>query len=62
MDMEHIALNIVPTGIGVKLSKYLIFQAKIKVFSSHLSTYKANIEIISFYSHSYKTMEGIYGL
>ena len=58
--MNQIALNIVQIGTGVKLSKYPIFQAIIKVFSSCLSTYKTNIEII--YSHSYKTIEGIYGL
>ena len=62
MDMKQIALNIVSTGISVKLSKYPICQAKIKVFSSQLSTHKANTEIISISSHSYKTIEEVYGL
>ena len=31
-------------------------------FSSHLSTYKANIKIITIYSHSYKTIGQVYGL
>ena len=39
-----------------------IFWAIIKVFSSHLSNYTANTKIILIYSHSYKTIEGIYGL
>ena len=35
-----------------QIVKISIFQAIIKMFSSHLSTYKANLKIISIYSHS----------
>ena len=60
--MKQIALNIVSTGMSVKLSKYPIFQAKIEVFLSCLSTCGADTVMISVYSHSYKTIEEVYGL
>ena len=53
MDMSNTAFETINV-LGVSLQCF-------SLFSIHLSTYKANIKVISIYLHTYKTIEDIYG-